>query len=149
MKLVIDISESDYCRIKDIPDAFDSLMSRAYKSIKNGTPLHRNFFGIDFESLAKTHVDIVLHETTIEIAGEGKMPLMEFLDKVGSGDFYVIRKEDTQIKPIPYEGEEEIKRAYDRGYNQACKDKIDAPYKEAEWLPQYEGEWVAESEAEE
>lgn len=39
MKIVIDISESDYCRIKGIPDAFDSLMSRLYKSIKNGTPL--------------------------------------------------------------------------------------------------------------
>lgn len=39
MKIMIDISEKDYRRIKDIPDAFDSLTSRAYKSIKNGVPL--------------------------------------------------------------------------------------------------------------
>ena len=38
-KLIIEIDEKDYNRIKDIPDAFDSLTSRAYKSIKNGTPL--------------------------------------------------------------------------------------------------------------
>ena len=36
-KLVIEISDEDYNRIKDIPDAFDSLTSRAYKAIKMGT----------------------------------------------------------------------------------------------------------------
>lgn len=39
MKLIIDITKEDYNRIKDMPDAFNSLTSRAYKSIKNGTPL--------------------------------------------------------------------------------------------------------------
>ena len=39
MKLIIEMDDKDYNRIKDIPDAFDSLTSRAYKSIKNGTPL--------------------------------------------------------------------------------------------------------------
>lgn len=39
MKLIIELLEQDYNRIKDIPDAFDSLTSRAYKSIKNGTPI--------------------------------------------------------------------------------------------------------------
>ena len=38
-QLIIELPDEDYNRIKDIPDAFDSLTSRAYKSIKNGTPL--------------------------------------------------------------------------------------------------------------
>lgn len=102
---------------------------------------------INYETIAKVCVDNALRAATIEIAGEDEMPFMEFLNKVSSGDFLIIRKQDMEIKPIPYEGEEEIKRAYDRGYNQACKDKIDAPYKEAEWLPQYEGKWVVDEEA--
>lgn len=40
MQLVIDIDEEDYNRIKDIPDTFNSLTSRAYKSIKNGTQIY-------------------------------------------------------------------------------------------------------------
>lgn len=39
MLIVIDIPEEDYNRIKDIPEAFNSLPTRAFKSIKNGTPL--------------------------------------------------------------------------------------------------------------
>ena len=39
MQIVIDVPDEDYKRIKDMPDAFNSLTSRAYKSIKNGTPL--------------------------------------------------------------------------------------------------------------
>ena len=39
MQIVIDISKEDYNRIKDIPEAFNSLTTRVYKSIKNGTPL--------------------------------------------------------------------------------------------------------------
>lgn len=39
MQIVIDIPDEDYKRIKDMPDAFNSLTSRAYKSIKNGTSL--------------------------------------------------------------------------------------------------------------
>lgn len=39
MKIVIDIDDEDYKRIKDIPDVFNSLTSRAYKAIKYGTPL--------------------------------------------------------------------------------------------------------------
>lgn len=44
MEIVIDIDEEDYNRIKDIPDVFDSLTSRAYKSIKNGKPLTEGYW---------------------------------------------------------------------------------------------------------
>lgn len=39
MKLIIDIDDEDYKRIQDIPDVFNSLTSRTYSAIKNGTPL--------------------------------------------------------------------------------------------------------------
>ena len=39
MKIVIDIDDEDYKRIQDIPDVFNSLTSRAYSAIRNGTPL--------------------------------------------------------------------------------------------------------------
>lgn len=39
MKLVIDIDDEDYKRIKDIPNVFNSLTSRAYSAIRKGTPL--------------------------------------------------------------------------------------------------------------
>jgi len=39
MKLVIDIDDEDYKRIQDIPNAFNSLTSRAYSAIRKGTPL--------------------------------------------------------------------------------------------------------------
>lgn len=39
IELVIKIPEEDYNRIKNIPDAFDSRISRVYKAIKNGTAL--------------------------------------------------------------------------------------------------------------
>ena len=39
MKIVIDIDDEDYKRIQDIPDVFNSLTSRTYSAIKNGTPL--------------------------------------------------------------------------------------------------------------
>ena len=39
MKLIIEMDDKDYNRIKDIPNAFNSLTSRAYIAIKNGTPL--------------------------------------------------------------------------------------------------------------
>lgn len=39
MQIVIDISEEDYRRIQDIPNVFDSLTSRTYLAIRNGTPL--------------------------------------------------------------------------------------------------------------
>lgn len=42
MQIVIYITEDDYNRIKEIPDAFESLTSRAYKAIKNGIPLPRD-----------------------------------------------------------------------------------------------------------
>ena len=61
---------------------------------------------LTFEAIAKVCANDALRAVKIEIAGEGEMSLMEFMNKVGNGDFYVIRKEDTQIKPIPYEGEE-------------------------------------------
>ena len=39
MQIVIDIPEEDYNRIKDIPNVFESLTSRMYKAIQDGTPL--------------------------------------------------------------------------------------------------------------
>lgn len=39
MKLIIDIDEEDYKRIQDVPDVFNSLTSRTYSAIRNGTPL--------------------------------------------------------------------------------------------------------------
>lgn len=38
MKIVIDIDDEDYKRIQDIPNAFNSLTSRAYSAIRKGTP---------------------------------------------------------------------------------------------------------------
>lgn len=39
MKIVIDINDEDYKRIQDIYDVFNSLTSRTYSAIRNGTPL--------------------------------------------------------------------------------------------------------------
>lgn len=39
MKIVIDINDEDYRRIQDIPDVFNSLTSRTYSAIRNGTLL--------------------------------------------------------------------------------------------------------------
>lgn len=39
MQIMIKIAEEDYNRIKDIPDTFESLMSRILRSIKNGVVL--------------------------------------------------------------------------------------------------------------
>ena len=39
MKIVINLLEEDYKRIQDIPDAFNSLTSRVYSAIRNGTPI--------------------------------------------------------------------------------------------------------------
>lgn len=39
MQIVIDIDDGDYNRIQDIPDVLNSLTSRTYSAIRNGTPL--------------------------------------------------------------------------------------------------------------
>lgn len=39
MQIVIDINDEDYKRIQDTPDVFNSLTSRTYSAIRNGTPL--------------------------------------------------------------------------------------------------------------
>jgi len=39
MQIVIDIDEDDYKRIQDTSDVFNSLTSRTYSAIRNGTPL--------------------------------------------------------------------------------------------------------------
>lgn len=39
MQIVIDIDEEDYKRIQDTSDVFNSLTSRSYSAIRNGTPL--------------------------------------------------------------------------------------------------------------
>ena len=66
MKTVIDIDEEDYNRIKDIPDAFDSLTSRVYKAIKNGTPLSKHGRLIDADKL-KTHFVGTEQGTDLEV----------------------------------------------------------------------------------
>lgn len=39
MEIIVKISDEDYKRIQDIPDAFNSLTSRVYSAIRKGTPL--------------------------------------------------------------------------------------------------------------
>lgn len=47
MQIVIDIDDEDYKRIQDVSDVFNSLTSRAYSAIKNGTllPEHHGRLG--------------------------------------------------------------------------------------------------------
>ena len=42
MQIVIEIDEEDYKRIQDTSDVFNSLTSRTYSAIRNGTPLPEN-----------------------------------------------------------------------------------------------------------
>lgn len=42
MQILIEIDEEDYNRLKEIPYVFDSLVSRLYNAVKNGTPLPKN-----------------------------------------------------------------------------------------------------------
>lgn len=78
MKIVIDVPDEDYKRIKDMPDAFNSLTSRAYKSIKNGTPLpkgHGRLIDADAvleEPFGNTYKDINIAETIIEADKEAE-----------------------------------------------------------------------------
>ena len=61
MKIVIDIDEEDYKRIQDIPDVFNSLTSRAYSAIRNGTPLPKGHRGIvDLKSVKWAFDDAIL-----------------------------------------------------------------------------------------
>ena len=70
MKLIIELLEEDYNRIKDMPDAFDSLTSRTYKSIKNGTPLPKGHGRlIDADELKKhKHHDERFYENVVAVA---------------------------------------------------------------------------------
>ena len=43
MQIVIEISEKDYSRLKEIPYVFDSLVSRLYNAVKDGTPLPADY----------------------------------------------------------------------------------------------------------
>ena len=42
MQIVIEIDEEDYNRLKEMPYVFDSLTSRLYRAVKDGTPLPKN-----------------------------------------------------------------------------------------------------------
>lgn len=56
MRIVIDIDDEDYKRIQDIPDVFNSLTSRAYSAIRNGTPLPKGHGRlIDADAIEYTH----------------------------------------------------------------------------------------------
>lgn len=63
MKLIIDIDDEDYKRIQDIPDVFNSLTSRTYSAIRNGTPLPEHHGRIIDES--KIHTVYTHTETNI------------------------------------------------------------------------------------
>lgn len=39
MEMIVKLSDEDYKRIQDIPDAFNSLTSRVYSAIRKGIPL--------------------------------------------------------------------------------------------------------------
>lgn len=55
MRIVIDIDDEDYKRIQDISDAFNSLTSRTYSAIRNGTPLPKDHGSlIDADEFKKT-----------------------------------------------------------------------------------------------
>jgi hypothetical protein len=55
VEIVIKMDEEDYKRIQDIPDVFNSLASRTYSAIRNGTPLPKGHGRI-------TDIDKVLEE---------------------------------------------------------------------------------------
>lgn len=61
---------------------------------------------LTYEAIARVCADDALKAVKIEIAGEGEMSVREFMDRVKNGEYHIIRKEDTEIKPLPYEGEE-------------------------------------------
>ena len=63
MKIIINISEDDYSRIKDVPDAFESLTSRMYKAIQNGTLLPKGHRGIvDLKNVQWAFDDAILED---------------------------------------------------------------------------------------
>lgn len=61
---------------------------------------------LNYEKIAKACVDNAPRAATVEIAGEGEMSVMEFMERVSNGEYYIIRAKDNEIKPLPYEGEE-------------------------------------------
>ena len=66
MKIVIDISEEDYKRIQDIPDVFNSLTSRTYSAIRNGTPLPKGHGRLgDLDELEQRISNFVEHDAQI------------------------------------------------------------------------------------
>lgn len=95
MKIVIDIPDEDYKRIKDMPDAFNSLTSRAYKSIKNGTPLpkgHGRLIEADEVSKGKFHFEcecdcaVCSHSRNCECDLINSIPTVIEADKEGQDE---------------------------------------------------------------
>ncbi len=60
MKIVIDIDDEDYKRIQGISDVFNSLTSRAYSAIRNGTPLPDTNVG---DLISRQAVRKIIHKT--------------------------------------------------------------------------------------
>ena len=54
MQIIIEIDDEDYNRLKEIPYVFDSLVSRLYESVKNGTPI------------PKEHGDLIYRDDAIK-----------------------------------------------------------------------------------
>lgn len=67
MQILIEIDEEDYNVVKDMSYAFDSLISRLYKSVINGTPLPKNHGRlIDADRLQR--IDHIVLESAIDNA---------------------------------------------------------------------------------
>ena len=91
MKLIIELLEEDYNRIKDIPDAFNSLTSRAYKAIKNGKSLPKGHGDlIDGSKIGLTDFEIVMCN------GDYKEGLKLLVDKIDNAP--IIIEADMEIE---------------------------------------------------
>lgn len=89
MKIVIDIDEKDYKRIKEISEVFNSLTSRAYKAIRNGTPLPEHHGRIIDESQIKhieCHTEQELCGTKIRYVKTTDAPTIIEADTEGSDE---------------------------------------------------------------
>ena len=66
MQIVIEIDEEDYNRLKEIPYVFDSLVSRLYNAVKNGTPLPKNHGDLIDRQIAINAFENCIHELGID-----------------------------------------------------------------------------------
>lgn len=61
---------------------------------------------LTYEAIARVCADDALRAVKMKIDGEVEMSVREFMERVGNGEYYIIRAKDNEIKPLPYEGEE-------------------------------------------